>query len=31
MICGQDEIGLGPTTDGIMVLEADAKIGLTWL
>ncbi|MBT7896345.1 MAG: phenylalanine--tRNA ligase subunit beta, partial [Flavobacteriales bacterium] len=29
MICGQDEIGLGPTTDGIMVLEADAKIGLT--
>ena len=28
MICGQDEIGLGPATDGIMVLEADAKVGL---
>ena len=28
MICGQDEIGLGPSTDGIMVLEPDAKVGL---
>jgi len=28
MICGQDEIGLGPSTDGIMVLDSDAKVGL---
>ena len=27
MICGPDEIGLGPKTDGIMVLSKDAKIG----
>ena len=28
MICGEDEIGLGPKTDGIMVLDSDAKVGL---
>lgn len=28
MICGQDEIGLGPATNGIMVLEPNAKVGL---
>ena len=27
MICGPDEIGLGEETDGIMVLEANAKPG----
>ena len=28
MICGEDEIGLGLKTDGIMVLDSDAKVGL---
>ena len=28
MICGADEIGLGEETDGIMVLDAKAKVGL---
>ena len=28
MICGADEIGLGDKTDGIMVLEPNAKIGM---
>jgi len=28
MICGQDEIGLGPATNGIMVLDPNAKVGL---
>ena len=28
MICGPDEIGLGPKTDGIMVLPNDAKVGV---
>src|SRR6185295_18496451 len=27
MICAEDEIGLGTSHEGIMVLEADAKIG----
>jgi len=27
MICAEDELGLGKSHDGIMVLEADAKIG----
>ena len=28
MICAEDEIGLGSNHDGIMVLDADAKIGM---
>ncbi|MAX06181.1 MAG: phenylalanine--tRNA ligase subunit beta [Flavobacteriales bacterium] len=28
MICGADEIGLGEDTDGIMVLDTNAKVGL---
>ena len=28
MICGADEIGLGEDTDGIMVLDTKAKVGL---
>tara|TARA_B100001250_G_scaffold202980_1_gene174057 strand:- start:18665 stop:21088 length:2424 start_codon:yes stop_codon:yes gene_type:complete len=28
MICGADEIGLGEETDGIMVLDSNAKIGI---
>mgnify|MGYP001250247005 CR=1 FL=1 len=28
MICGADEIGLGNKTDGIMVLDSNAKIGM---
>ena len=28
MICGEDEIGLGEDTDGIMVLDKDAKAGI---
>ena len=28
MICGEDEIGLGEDTDGIMVLDKDAKSGM---
>jgi phenylalanyl-tRNA synthetase beta chain len=28
MICGPDEIGLGEKTDGIMILDNDAKVGL---
>ena len=28
MICGPDEIGLGEETDGIMVLDSNAKIGM---
>ena len=28
MICGADEIGLGEETDGIMVLDTKAKVGL---
>lgn len=27
MICGEDEIGLGDATDGIMVLDDDVKVG----
>ena len=27
MICGEDEIGLGDTTDGIMVLDDNVKVG----
>ena len=27
MICGEDELGLGPDTDGIMVLDKKAKVG----
>ena len=27
MICGEDELGLGEDTDGIMVLDAAAKVG----
>ncbi|MFH0864804.1 MAG: phenylalanine--tRNA ligase subunit beta [Bacteroidota bacterium] len=29
MICAEDELGLGTSHDGIMVLEASAKIGMT--
>lgn len=29
MICGEDELGLGDFTEGIMVLDSDAKIGMT--
>lgn len=29
MICGPDEIGLGEKTDGIMILDASAKVGTT--
>ena len=29
MICGQDEIGLGPATNGIMVLDPNAQVGLS--
>lgn len=29
MICGEDEIGMGAGTDGIMVLSSDAKVGQT--
>lgn len=28
MICAEDEIGLGVSHDGIMVLDADAKVGI---
>ncbi len=28
MICAEDELGLGKSHDGIMVLEADAKVGI---
>ena len=28
MICGEDELGLGKETDGIMVLDAKAKVGI---
>jgi len=28
MICGEDELGLGEDTDGIMVLDAKAKVGM---
>ena len=28
MICGPDEIGLGEETDGIMVLDSNAKVGM---
>ena len=28
MICGEDELGLGKDTDGIMVLDATAKVGM---
>ena len=28
MICGEDELGLGEDTDGIMVLETKAKVGM---
>ena len=27
MVCGEDELGLGEDTDGIMVLDATAKVG----
>lgn len=27
MLCAEDEIGLGPSHDGIMVLDSDAKVG----
>ena len=27
MVCGEDELGLGEDTDGIMVLDANAKVG----
>ncbi|MEC9209982.1 MAG: phenylalanine--tRNA ligase subunit beta [Bacteroidota bacterium] len=29
MICGEDELGLGNVTDGIMVLDANAKVGIS--
>ena len=28
MVCGEDELGLGEDTDGIMVLDATAKVGI---
>ena len=28
MICGEDELGLGDITDGIMVLDPNAKVGI---
>ena len=28
MICGEDELGLGDITDGIMILDQDAQVGL---
>ena len=28
MICGEDELGLGEDTDGIMVLDTKAKVGI---
>ena len=29
MICGEDELGLGDATDGIMVLDDNATVGMS--